>query len=117
MSGTLIIIDQAPYGSWAGREALDMAFSLAAFDQTVALLFTGAGVNWLRKDQDTYGIEQKSVEKNLSAAPIFGVEAMYADSSACARYKLTAGTMVSGVTLSEHSDELLQQYAHTTFAG
>lgn len=49
---TLIVIDQPPYGSWAGREALDMAFSLAAFDQPVTLLFCGAGVNWLRKGQE-----------------------------------------------------------------
>ena len=39
--GMLIIIDQPPYGTWAGREALDMAFSLAAFDQPASLLFTG----------------------------------------------------------------------------
>ena len=53
---TLIVIDQAPYGSWTGREALDMVFSLAAFDQPAALLFMGAGVNWLRKSQDAGGI-------------------------------------------------------------
>ena len=46
---TLIMIDQAPYGTWSGREALDMAFSLAAFDQAASLLFTGAGVHWLKK--------------------------------------------------------------------
>lgn len=114
---TLIVIDHAPYGSWAGREALDMAFSLAAFDQSVSLLFTGAGVNWLRKSQNASGIEQKSVEKNLSAAPIFGVETLYADSAACTLYGLTLETMMAGVTMSEHSSELIRQYAHTTFAG
>ena len=66
------MIDQPPYGTWAGREALDMAFSLAAFDQSVTLLFAGAGVNWLRKEQSAESIQQKSVVKNLSAAPIFG---------------------------------------------
>ena len=48
---TLIVIDQPPYGSWAGRDALDMTFSLAAFDQPAAMLFLGAGVNWLCKGQ------------------------------------------------------------------
>lgn len=114
---TLIVIDQPPYGNWAGREALDMAFSLAAFDQSVSMLFMGAGVNWLRKDQETGEIAQKSVEKNLSAAPIFGVETLYADAAACAQYGLTLEDMVAGVALAESSAELLQQHTHTAFAG
>lgn len=114
---TLIVIDQSPYGTWAGREALDMAFSLAAFDQSVSLLFMGAGVNWLRTSQETREIQQKSVEKNLSAAPIFGVEAMYADAAACARYGLELEDMVEGVAIAESSSELLQHYSHTAFAG
>lgn len=115
--GTLIVIDQPPYGTWAGREALDMAFSLAAFDQPVALLFTGPGVNWLRKSQETTEIEQKSVEKNLSAAPVFGVEAMHADAAACALYGLTLDKMVTGVAMTESSAEVISQYPHTAFAG
>jgi len=114
---TLIVIDQSPYGTWAGREALDMAFSLAAFDQNVSLLFTGAGVNWLRRHQETGEIEQKSVEKNLSAAPVFGVETIYADATSCARFGLKPEDMVAGVALSENSSELLHQHSHTTFAG
>lgn len=114
---TLIVIDQAPYESWAGREALDMAFSLAAFDRSVSLFFTGAGVNWLRKAQETSGIEQKSVEKHLSAAPIFGVEAMHADAAACARFGLTPENMVAGASLAQNSAELMHQYTHTAFAG
>lgn len=114
---TLIIIDQPPYGTWAGREALDMAFSLAAFDQSVSLLFMGAGVNWLRTSQETSGIEQKSVEKNLSAAPIFGVEAIHADTESCAQYGLGLENMVAGVVMTESSAELLHQYTHTAFAG
>lgn len=114
---TLIMIDQPPYGSWSGREALDMAFSQAAFDQPVSLLFTGAGVNWLRVSHATTGIGQKSVEKNLSAAPVFGVEALYADSASCDLYGLTGETMMAGVTVSEHTSELIRTHEHTAFAG
>lgn len=114
---TLIVIDQSPYGTWAGREALDMAFSLAAFDQSVSLLFMGAGVNWLRKSQEAREIQQKSVEKNLSAAPVFGVETMYADAAACARYGLELEDMIEGVAIAESSSELLRHYSHTAFAG
>jgi len=115
--GMLIIIDQPPYGTWAGREALDMAFSLAAFDQPASLLFTGAGVNWLRKTQNTADIEQKSLEKNLAAAPIFGIEAILAVRTACHRYNLSSEAMINGVQLTASNAELLAQYSQTVFAG
>ncbi|WP_273203551.1 DsrE family protein [Marinobacter subterrani] len=114
---TLIMIDQPSYGSWSGREALDMAFSLAAFDQPAALLFTGAGVTWLRREQDSADLGQKSVEKNLSAAPIFGIEAIFADRAACQRYGLDERSLIAGVTLVDAISALLNQYDHTAFAG
>ncbi|WP_417566706.1 DsrE family protein [Marinobacter sp.] len=114
---TLIMIDQPPYGTWTGREALDMAFSLAAFDQPASLLFTGAGVAWLRRAQNTAGIEQKSIEKNLLAAPIFGIEAILADRSACQKFGLDKESLISGVTLVDAIGALLRQYDHTAFAG
>ncbi len=114
---TLVIIDQPPYGSWTGREALDMAFALAAFDQTASLLFSGAGVNWLRNRQITDAIGQKSVEKNLSAAPVFGISAILADASACRRYGLGPQDLPDGVVLTEMDAKLLARYSHTVFAG
>jgi len=109
---TLVIISQAPYGNWSGRESLDMALSLAAFDQPVALLFSGEGVNWLRKSQQAEAVHQKSVEKNLSAAPIFGVTSLMADRQACDRFGLQEATMMSGVTLADLNSDLLRQYGH-----
>lgn len=114
---TLIVIDQPPYGGWAGREALDMAFSLAAFDQPVSLLFCGAGVNWLRQGQQSGQIRQKSVEKNLSAATIFGVEALLVDSDDCNRYGLGADQLLEGVTQVRADAKLFARYSHTAFAG
>jgi tRNA 2-thiouridine synthesizing protein C len=114
---TLIMIDQPPYGAWTGREALDMAFSLAAFDQPASLLFTGAGVNWLRQAQEATGIGQKSVEKNLSAAPIFGIEAILADRASCKAYGLEESSLIEGVTLVDIEAALLSDYDHTAFAG
>jgi len=114
---TLIMIDQPPYGAWAGREALDMAFSLAAFDQPASLLFAGAGVNWLRQSQEAGGIGQKSLEKNLAAAPIFGIEAILADRVACQKYGLSEDLLIEGVTLVAIDGALLAGYEHTAFAG
>ncbi len=109
---TLVIISRAPYCDWTGRESLDMAFSLAAFDQPVTLLFTGEGVNWLRKTQQADAVQQKSVEKNLSAAPIFGVSDLMADHQACERYGLNEENMMPGITTTDLCAELLEHYAH-----
>lgn len=114
---TLIIVDQSPYGSWEGREALDMALSLAAFDQPVSLLFSGAGVNWLRKGQDAAKVQQKSVERNLAAAPIFGVEALLADRAACKHYGLARTGLIDQASLSDFSPELIEGFDHVAFAG
>jgi tRNA 2-thiouridine synthesizing protein C len=84
----LVVIDTPPYGDWRGREALDMAFSLAAFDRPVALLFRGAGVNWLRPGQEGSSISQKTVSRNLGAARMFGVAGLYADSLALHRFSV-----------------------------
>lgn len=114
---TLIIIDQPPYGSWDGREALDMAFSLAAFDQPVSLMFCGAGVNWLRKGQDAAKVQQKSIERNLAAAPIFGVEALLADSDACGRYGLADTDLLEHAIITDFGPELTARFDHVAFAG
>ncbi|MFC4260466.1 DsrE family protein [Marinobacter lacisalsi] len=84
----LIVIDTPPYGDWRGREALDMALSLAAFDRPVALLFRGEGVNWLRPGQDGAALSQKTVSRNLGAARMFGVAELFADSDALARFAI-----------------------------
>ena len=114
---TLIIIDQSPYGSWEGREALDMAFSLAAFDQPVSLVFCGAGVNWLRAGQDAARVEQKSVERNLAAAPIFGVNALLADRIACNHYGLAAADLPDHVAVTDFDPDLIGRFDHVAFAG
>ena len=114
---TLIVIDQPPYGSWTGREALDITFSLAAFDQPAAMLFLGAGVHWLCKGQAADAVGQKSVEKNLSAATLFGVEQILVDARACAQYGLEIDDLLSGTTPSESISETLSQFCRVVFAG
>jgi len=113
---TLVIIDQAPYGSWSGREALDMVFSLAAFDQPAALLFCGAGVNWLRRGQDAAAIGQKSVEKNLSAAALFGVDQILAEQPACERYGLSAEDLLPGTEQAGAVSDVVANYDQVLFA-
>ncbi len=106
----LIVIDRPPYGDWYGREALDMAFSLAAFDHSVALLFRGSGVNWLRPGQDGTRVEQKTVSNNLGAATIFGVEVLYAERQGLERYGLIDSSEPAGITAVDLSADFYRQF-------
>lgn len=109
---TLIIVDKPPYGDWSGREALDMAFSLAAFDQPVSLLFVGGGVNWLRPGQNAENIKQKTVTRQLGAATVFGIEEFLVDSGGLNAYGMAAGALSADVICVEPGPDLYQQYQH-----
>ncbi len=72
---------------------------------------------WLKQGQNPQGIHQKSVERNLAAAGIFGVEAILADKAACERFALSEATLIDGVNLIENTAETLEQYQHVVFSG
>lgn len=80
----LIICRRAPYGESYAREALDVAMAAAAFDQRIAMLFLGDGVAQLFTRQDSAALGQKSLEKQLSALPLYDVNEIYVDSEALA---------------------------------
>ncbi len=107
---TLIVIDSLPYGDWRGREALDMAFSLAAFDRPVTLLFRSAGVNWLRPGQAADQLHQKSVERNLSAATVFGVSTLIADKAALRQYRLPSDQLPEAACETDLTPAFYQQF-------
>ena len=54
----------------------------AAFDQSVAMLFLGDGVLQLLNRQNSEGIAQKSLEKQLGALPLYDVNEIYVDADA-----------------------------------
>ncbi|MBS8239085.1 sulfur reduction protein DsrE [Marinobacter lipolyticus] len=114
---TLIVIDCPPYGSWSGRESLDMAFSLAAFDQPVSLLFIGEGVLWLKQGQQADAVAQKSVERNLKAAAIFGIDALLVDNAACRRFGLNEGALIDGTLPVDDLRATMDRFDHVVLPG
>lgn len=89
----LIVCRQPPYGSSLAREALDVALATAAFDQPVAMLFLGDGVLQLLQPQDAAGIGQKSHDKQLSALPLYDIDALYVDSQSLRERGLDAAEL------------------------
>jgi tRNA 2-thiouridine synthesizing protein C len=56
----------------------------AAFDQRIAMLFLGDGVTQLFTQQDSATLAQNSLEKQLSALPLYDVNELYVDEEALA---------------------------------
>ncbi|WP_323844466.1 sulfurtransferase complex subunit TusC [Microbulbifer magnicolonia] len=74
---TLALCRQAPYGSALAREGLEAVLAAAAMDQAPDLLLLRDGAFQLLGDQSPEGIGQKSLQRNLLALPMFGVERVY----------------------------------------
>lgn len=73
----LIISRQAPWTGPGAREALDIALAGGAFDLPLAMLFLDDGVFQLVDGQQAGTLQQKDLQANLQALPLFGVEALY----------------------------------------
>lgn len=109
---TLVVIDQPPYSDWRGRESLDIGFALAAFDQNVSLLFTGPGVYWLLAGQQGEALGQKTLTRQLSAAPMFGIEQLLFDREACRKAGLDSARLIDHVQPTDEPAALYRQYHH-----
>jgi tRNA 2-thiouridine synthesizing protein C len=85
----LFICRRPPYGSSLAREALDVALAAAAFDQPVAMLFLGDGVLQLLPQQKADAIDQKPLDKQLGALPLYDIDQLYVDADALQARKLS----------------------------
>ena len=72
----LALCRHAPYGSTLAREGLEAILACAAMDQVPEVLFINDGVYQLLP-QNPEAIAEKSLQRNLQALPMFGVETVY----------------------------------------
>lgn len=75
----LIHCRQAPYGNLLAREVLDIALASSVFDQDITILFSADGVWQLQPRQQAEQIDSKSIEKQLSAFPLYDIDQLYVD--------------------------------------
>jgi sulfur relay (sulfurtransferase) DsrF/TusC family protein len=75
VDSNLIIIKQAPYEGRSSSEIIEAVMSLALFDVEHHVVFFGEGLAWLLKNQSPEN--QKSIEKQLKALPIYGSESIH----------------------------------------
>lgn len=85
MTSTLIHIVSAPTPE---PEPLELAMALAAFDLPVTLLFSGAGVLWLKQDLKALFEGGKAPSRIIKALPMYDCEELYACEASLARFGL-----------------------------
>lgn len=77
MNRFLIISRQAPYGSAAAREALELALACALFDREVALLLLDDAVYQLLPDHQPAEIGQKNLSAMQQSLSLYDIETIY----------------------------------------
>ena len=85
----LIVNQSAPYSSSHAREALDLAFAAATFEQIVSVLFMGDGCYQLLPNQGPKSIDSKCVAQMLKALPIYGVTELLTDQRSLTERQIT----------------------------
>ena len=108
----LIVLRHSPYGSGLGRAAVDTALAFAAFEQEVELLFVGDGVLQLSPGQQGQSIGRKTIEKQLAALPLYGVDSVFVDATASLKYNIDlTSSPVPATALSEQEMHRLMDHA------
>ncbi|WP_221795517.1 DsrE family protein [Oceanobacter mangrovi] len=108
---TLVIVSQPPSPE---PEALELAMALAAFDQQVGLLFTGAGLLWLVNDLQARQTGGKSPARLIKALPMYDCENIYACQQSLDQLGLAATSLSALARLIDSSaiSQLIQQHDH-----
>lgn len=86
----LVVCTHAPGAGFAAREALDLALGFAAFDQDIALLFTGDGLRCLRKPAPGEP-DGEGIARLLGVMPDYGITRFIAPEEDLARHLPDAG--------------------------
>lgn len=99
MKSLLIVSRAAPWTGMAARETLDLALSGGAFDLPISLLWQDDGVYQLLADQQPAQLEQKDLQANIQALPLFGVEQLYVCAASLQQRQLEASALLPDIEL------------------
>lgn len=95
MKKYLIIFTKPPHASYENLEAVELALGLAAFEQTVGLLFLGDSVLQLLKLTDNNLVPKKNFTKVFAGLEMFDITNVYADKNALAKYQINIPELIS----------------------
>lgn len=89
-----IIVEQAPYGTVAAREALELALGTSALLEPMAILFRGPAVSLCHQQlQAPAGL--KAFHKQMGLLALYDIDAQFVDAQALLDYP---GVLLDSVT-------------------
>lgn len=78
IENTIAILNaKAPYSSYSGKDALDIALIFGSFEQPISLFFQGDGVWQLIPSQDGSIISMKDYLKTFAAFEFYDIEDVF----------------------------------------
>lgn len=113
MSQSLLIISrQSPWSGPSAREALDIALAGGAFDLPVGMLFLDDGAFQLAPGQHPAHLQQKDLQANLQALPMFVVDDLYVSARSLRERGLAEERLALAVEVLDDQAlrDLLQRY-------
>ena len=84
----LIVLNSAPYGTTNCKDALDVALTMAAFDQAPNILLRGEGLQLLQVNTEI-DVSFKNPKKILFGLPIYDIEVIYVEQSELQKNDIT----------------------------
>ncbi len=90
----LVVCSQAPSKGNLAREALDAAFAVAAFEQSVCIYFSGEGVWQLLATQ----------QKNLTTGKAINIVNLYVSGEELAKRNINADELIEGISVINAKD-------------
>ncbi len=111
---TAILNTQAPFASQSARDSLDLAMTLATYEQELSLFFKGEAVLQLLKSQKSLEIGRKDFTKTFKALPLYDIEQVYLDESALKEYNLSLADLSIEPTLLNSSAFYAMLNTHST---
>ena len=77
MKNTVFLFRHSPAAGDQAKEGLDALLATAAFEQKVMPVFLGLGVWQLNRQMALSNINLASIDKQLSALPLYDVDTLY----------------------------------------
>jgi tRNA 2-thiouridine synthesizing protein C len=89
----LFVFQHAPHATLQAKEGLDFAFSCAAFDQKVDVLFIHDGVYQLLNNQNTKSIQSKNHSASIDALSLYGIENCFYQQTSAGQRKVDSSQL------------------------
>ncbi|MCU4677681.1 sulfurtransferase complex subunit TusC [Catenovulum sp. 2E275] len=94
-----IIFKQSPFQNKSGQDALELALTLATFEQDVALFFKDAGVLQLVKNLNGQIAGRKTYTAAFKSLDLYDIEQVFVCENSLAKFGLTEQDLIIPVSL------------------